>query len=120
MKKKAWLIILTCAAALTSAAICWLASRNLSVHAGVCIAADNGQYLVMLDNSPVAMHQCREGKDLFEDLQTGDLIWIVHDGIQETYPGRTGVYYLIRVGDGTQIPEQVMESLWELGWMKKE
>ncbi len=85
---------------------------------GRCIVTENGTYLILIDNAPVTMSNCSGREELWEGLNTGDLVRIIHDEIQETYPGRTGVYHCKRLSEGTpeDIPQEVLEQLRALGW----
>ena len=80
----------------------------------------NGSYLIVLeDYSPICMSDQSRGGDLFSDLQTGDRIRILHDGIKLSYPGQTGVYYLriLEKGSIDDIPSDVINALKRMGWM---
>ncbi len=96
-----------------------MARRSLSFSTGPCIAAGNGSYMIVMGNSPVVLHPRFDNETVFADLTTGDEIFIIHDGIQETYPGGTGLYYLRKLSDGelTDVPAQVITQLREMGWM---
>lgn len=62
------------------------------------------------------------GKEsIFPDLDTGDKIFIVHDGVNETYPGKTGLYFIFKLSDSdiSDVPENVITQLQELGWISK-
>ena len=121
MKKKKLLIGLLWAAVVLIAGVLFMAKNSIGFSVGNCIAADNGRYLIVLDNSPVAMHQ-RSGKEsIFPDLETGDKIFIIHDGIAETYPGQTGLYFIVKLSDGDihDVPEEIMSQLQEMGWISK-
>ena len=81
---------------------------------GRVLIADNGSYLIILnDYSPIKMSDCSAGGDLFSDLQTGDRIRILHDGIRLSYPGQTGVYRLrlLEKGSIDDIPSDVINAL---------
>ena len=85
---------------------------------GRVLIADNGEYLIILDDrSPIRMSDRSRQGGLFGDLQTGDKIRIVHDGIEESYPGRTRVYSvrLIEKGSIEDISEDVLRSLAQIG-----
>ena len=121
MKKKKLVIGILCVAVVLIAGVLFMAKNSISFSIGNCIAADNGRYLIVMDNSPVAMHQ-RSGKEsIFPDLDTGDKIFIVHDGVNETYPGKTGLYFVFKLSDGdiSDVPEDVIAQLQELGWNLK-
>lgn len=121
MKKKIVIPVAILAAILILAGcvIGYMASHSMSFSTGRCIVTSNGSYLILLDNSPIQMSNCSNHEELFRDLKTGDLIKILHDGIQETYPGRTGVYYCKKLGNGgiADIPTDIIESLSPIGWI---
>ena len=122
MKKKRLLIGILCVAVVLIAGALFMAKNRIGFSIGNCIEADNGRYLIVLDNSPIAMHQ-RSGKEsMFPDLDTGDKIFIVHDGINETYPGKTGLYFILKLSNGNigDVPEEIITQLQELGWNLKE
>lgn len=121
MKKKKLVISILCVAVALIAGMLFMVKSSISVSIGNCIADDNGRYLIVMDNSPVAMHQ-RSGKEsIFPDLDTGDKIFIVHDGVNETYPGKTGLYFILKLSDGdiSDVPEDAITQLQELGWISK-
>lgn len=97
----------------------YMVSNSMSFSTGRCIVTSNGSYMVLLDNSPIQMANCSNNEELFADLKTGDLIKILHDGIQETYPGGTGVYYCQKLEAGSieDIPNDIIESLSPMGWI---
>ena len=124
MKKKtfftiAWIIVLTVAVGLL--VISAKKAVNYGFLEGRVLIADNGSYLIILnDHSPIKMSdQTRKG-DAFLDLQTGDKIRILHNGVLLSYPGQTGVYYvrLLERGSAEDIPTDVLESLRQLGWIR--
>lgn len=116
MKKK-WMI---CAVVLALAILVFglMAAKNLSFRVGTCIQTENGSCMLLMGDSPVVL----SGKTAFarfDEYRTGDRLLVLHDGILETYPGRTGVYLVIRLskGDGTGVPAEVLSALTEMGWM---
>lgn len=121
MKKKIIIPFAILAAILILAGcfIGYMAIHSLSFSTGRCIVTSNGSFLILLDGSPVNMSNRSGSEDLIADLQTGDEILILHDGIQETYPGGTGVYFCIKKASGsiTDIPIYIIESLSPMGWI---
>ena len=96
----------------------WAFSHSLSLSTGICLRTQRGECLFIVDNSPIVLSD-RIGEDTpFSSLTTGDRLLVLHDGIQETYPARTGVYSVCKTGSGSaaDIPQQVIDSLAELGW----
>ena len=121
MKKKILIPIAFLAAILILVAciLGFMIVRSLGFSTGRCIVTSSGSYLILMDNSPVSMSNSSGNADLFADLQTGDEILILHDGIQETYPGRTGVYFCKKLSYGTiaDIPTDIIETLSPMGWI---
>ena len=104
---------------LVCAGLLWyMVSHSLDFSVGRCLVAENGSYMFIDGNSPIVMSNRKDKEGMFAGLETGDKILLLHDGIQESYPGGTGAYWYMKLEDGTQadIPEQVMEELAELGW----
>lgn len=121
MKKKILIpmIILAVILILAGGVFGYLVSHSMSFSTGRCMVTSNGSYMILLDNSPIQMTNCSNNEKLFSDLKSGDLIKILHDGIQETYPGGTGVYYCKKLEDGSieDIPLEIIESLSSMGWI---
>ncbi len=119
MKKKILLIALLSVVTVLILGIVFMAKTGMGFSTGVCIAANNGEYLMVIDNSPVSMHRV-SGKDRgFPELDTGDKIFVIHDGIAESYPGQTGIYFILKLSDGDirDVPAGIIASLRELGWI---
>lgn len=120
-QKKKWVIplcVIGVILLLCAGGLCYMINHSMSFSVGRCLVADNGSYMFIDGNSPIIMSNRKDKEGLFSGLGTGDKILIFHDGIAETYPGRTGAYWCVKLEDGTQadIPEQVIEELTELGW----
>lgn len=109
--------IILCTVLLIGAAFIVAAASGFGISVGTCIKADNGRYLVVIDNSPIAMSQLGGNKNIFEKLSTGDRIFIVHSGILETFPGKMGVYFVVKLPPGHEIPQDIISQLTDLGWM---
>lgn len=97
------------------------ASRGMTGHSGLFLKADNGSNIIIVDNSPIVMSD-REDEEMFENLTDGDTIFIIHDGIMESYPARTRVYACLKLSDGEKedVADSVISSLAELGWINVE
>ena len=120
-QKKKWVIplcVIGVILLLCAGGLWYMINHSMSFSVGRCLVADNGSYMFIDGNSPIIMRNRKDKEGLFSGLGTGDKILIFHDGIAETYPGRTGAYWCVKLEDGTQadIPEQVIEELTELGW----
>ena len=92
--------------------------RGYSCSIGRYLEASNGAGMIILENSPVEMSN-QTNWDLFDGLATGDKILVIHDGMDQSYPGRTGVYVILKLSNGSadDIPQTVVNSLIELGWL---
>ena len=120
-QKKKWMIPLCVIGGLLliCAGLLWyMVGHSMDFSVGHCLVAENGSYMFIDGNSPIVMSNRKDKEGMFAGLETGDKILLLHDGIAESYPGRTGAYWCMKLEDGTQadIPEQVMEELSELGW----
>ena len=123
MKKKT-ILALIWAAVLIAVAVLLVFTVRASLRYGLLegrvLIADNGSYLIILDDhSPIKMSDRSRSGGVFLDLQTGDRILILHDGVRESYPGQTGVYgvRLLERGSIEDIPEDVLNALRQLGWI---
>ena len=94
--------------------------HSLSFHSGIYLQGDHGGHIIIIENSPVVLRNSAGKLDLFTGLTSGDKIFILHDGIQESYPGQTGVYALLKISSGpiTAVPKDILISLRELGWWR--
>ena len=119
MKRKAFLIGLAAVLVLLLVCVGVMACNSLSFRAGRCIKAENGSCMLLMDNSPVVLSNHTLSSHPFSNYQTGDLLLVLHDGVQETYPGGTGAYLTLRLQKGTagDIPQTVLSALAELGWV---
>ena len=117
---KRLMICLLIAVLVLTGGIVWYMNANcMNFSTGRCIVTSNGSYMILLDNSPIKMSN-QSGKDnLFDDIQTGDEILILHDGIEDSYPGGTGVYFCKKQASGSvsDIPTEIIESLGPMGWI---
>lgn len=124
MKRK-WLWILggmCVAVALGFLVTLWyLSCKSLSMTIGRVLVAQNGTYMLIDGNSPIVLSNRQKNDKLFEGLENGDKVWVLHYGIETTYPARTGAYAVWKLEDGDvdDIPKEVLESLCELGWLSQ-
>ena len=122
MKKKVCIVVVVCVIVLGLISFGIAASLNYGYIEGRVLIADNGAYLIILDDhSPIRMTDSSLRGGLFENLQTGDRIAVVCGSVQESYPGHTSVYYLRCTEKGTaeDIFPDVIQTLTELGWFQK-
>lgn len=124
MKKKTFFTIVLIIALTIIIALLVIGAKkavNYGFLEGRVLVADNGSYLIILnDHSPIKMTDCTRKGEAFLDLQTGDKIRILHNGVLLSYPGQTGVYHvrLLERGSAEDIPPDVLESLRKLGWLR--
>ncbi len=124
MKKKKYLIpivVIGVILILFIGGVSRIVAKGYGVSAGRYLEAKNGTAMLVLDNSPIQMSN-RTDKDLFDKLDIGDKIIVIHDGIAESYPGKTGVYAVFKLSDGKtgDIPRTVVNELIDLGWLETE
>ncbi|MBQ8804611.1 MAG: hypothetical protein IJZ53_13365 [Tyzzerella sp.] len=118
-KKKIWIPILIVFGILVFGLFI-MYRYSLGITVGRCLVAVDGSYLLVDDNSPTKISNCSSNEELFSNLKTGDKILVVHDGVNESYPGQTGAYFCLRLGGGSidDISDEVISELTELGWLK--
>lgn len=116
MCKKKWIkpVITIVAVVILLAGICVTAmgifsTKGYSISVGKCLVVNNNSYLVV-DSTPIYM----SGDDKhFKNLQNGDKLIVLHGYVEETYPARTGVYWLKKYGSGdTQGLDEILKSLY--------
>jgi len=98
--------------------IVYMNAHSLGLSTGRVLITSHGGYMLIRDNSPISMGNPKNKSGLFDDLENGDEILVLHDGINESYPGKTGAYaiYKLKDGDIDDIPAEVLTILTELGW----
>lgn len=121
MKKKKWAIPIVSIIAilvLIIACIGILLYKGYDVSEGVYLESKDGSAIIICERTPIIMSN-RTNRDLFDTLEIGDKILVVHDGIAESYPAGTGAYAIFKINDGVTgaIPPSVIEELIELGWI---
>ena len=103
---------------LIGCAIVYMNANSLGLSTGRVLISSHGSYMLIRDNSPINMGNPKNNTGLFNGLENGDEILVLHDGINESYPGKTGAYAIFKLKDGdiADIPAEVLASLTELGW----
>lgn len=122
MKKKIWWITIVVIGSVLLLLVIFcgiMINRGYGISQGRYLEGKDGQPLLILNNSPIEMSN-RTGRNLFDGLDTGDEILVIHDGIAESYPGQTCTYIVFKLRDGssTDIPKTVIDPLIELGWLE--
>ena len=137
-KKRKWVLPVVIAGSVIAVlfVVCFIVlsvmtKKGLGFSKGRYLTARHGSSMVILDDapkgstnseererylSPVVMSN-RTDRDLFENLEDGDEILIVHGAIKESYPGGTGVYAVFKLKDGSigDIPQRLLKELFSMG-----
>ena len=121
MKKKLLIpILIICAVFIAgiAAGAFAISYSSVGISTGVCLVSDNGSVFLVDKNSPVRLSDFSDA-DRLSGLETGDRLLVVHDGIAESYPASTGLIFYVRLARGkeAEIPDTVIASLKELGWI---
>lgn len=117
---KKWLVLAIVPVGLAAALVGTLLLMGLAPHTGVYLEADSGSPLIVLDgSSPVVMSNHTGDEAAFSQLETGDKLFVLMDGIDESYPGRSGIYFVLRIGGGRldEVSQETLDTLAELGWI---
>ena len=112
--------LMTLAALLAAICLCAgiLAEKGLTFRVGRCVVTGEGDCLLLMDNAPVLLDGRTPLDRAFGIYATGDLLLVLHDGVRESLPGRTGCYFVLRLqksGAG-QVPAAVLDELAGMGW----
>lgn len=97
-------------------------SKEIYTSVGRCLIADNGAYVLIKGNSPTVLYNASGDESIFEGIDTGDEIEVTSSMVMLTYPSQTYIYSLKKLSDGSidDIPQEVIDDLTELGWVKRE
>ncbi len=98
-----------------------LSGNGVSVSTGRALISENGTCFLIKQNSPIRLSDYSGSENRIPDLENGDKIFVIHSGINESYPASTGVYFCKKTADGKieDIPEEVISSLKNLGWLSE-
>lgn len=116
MKKavKIVLIVVACILVLAILSAGALLLTRRSIMTGPCLVAENGTCLILLGGEPIVLST---SADILDGLSTGDRIVALTDAaVLSSYPGQTGVYAVLRIGRGGDIPADALDTLTGLGW----
>lgn len=99
------------------------ALNSTTVIEGYSLKCENDIYMIIDERgSPIRYSYNKALGTGVEKLTDGDRILIISDLINESYPGSTSAYFILKLGDGdiSEIPEDALASLSELGWYDSE
>ena len=121
MNRKKWLIPIWVIVAILLVCVLTVAtliSKGYGASTGLYLESKDGAAILICNNSPIVMASNHNG-DMFYDLEVGDRIFVIHTGIEESYPGQTTARAVFKLssGDAGDIPDAVINSLIELGWL---
>ena len=90
---------------------------QLNLTHGRLLLCNNGSYILIADKSAIVLDV--DGLKEVNGYSDGDLIEVWHDTVQTTYPGRTKAYKIELIEDGnmTDVDENVVRQLCDLGWI---
>ena len=120
MRRRKWLIaavIPTCV--LIGGILLWKpirADMGIYIEAGEPIVVFHGGF-----REPIVMRSTAGNHDMFKKLRTGDKILVFHNGcMMLSYPAQLNVSFCISLkkGDVSDVPEGVLESLEEMGFIR--
>lgn len=123
MKTKKWIlpiciiigiIVLCIVGLLATAGI--MSTKGYGISVGRLYLSDNRFYLVD-EGKAMIMSDQSDDNNLFDKFNTGDLIFVIHDGVNESYPSRTGAHRVFRLSKGNEndLPENL-----DIGVVKNE
>ena len=98
----------------------WCVSGSKGLSTGRYLMSSNGSHIFIdASGSPIVMGDHSSNGALFAGLEDGDRILVLHDGIAESYPARSGAYWCFRLESGTRkdLPAATLEQLTQLGWL---
>lgn len=114
--RKSNILFMLCFIVIIIGFIYCFAARPENILKGRYYEAENGAHLIITDKKePIEL----VGDDrMFEGIESGDEIEVFCSAVRETYPGSTDVEKLraLSEGDISDLPEEVMEQLNEMGW----
>lgn len=98
-------------------------SGGKSVISGYSLRCNNDTYMIIEESgSPIRYSFSKAVGTDMKKLTDGDRILIISDLINESYPGSTRAYFVLKLSEGNKddIPSDTLLSLEELGWYKSE
>lgn len=95
---------------------------SISVSTGSVLISENGTCFLVRENTPIRLYSRDAEKNILPELKSGDKIFVIHDGIAESYPASTGVYFCKKTGEGSisDISPDVISSMKALGWIAED
>jgi len=97
----------------------FLKSRGMLQTGTVVLSEGSCIFLSDDTREPVIIYNQTRNQELFAKLGSGDRVLILGDGtMMLSYPAQMNIYFCLRLdsGDLSDIPEETLEQLKELGW----
>lgn len=121
MKKKyiALILCVVILATLFAGGFIFIKNGN-ALHRGRALISKNGDFIFIDErNSPIVMGKADEIK--FSGITDGDCVMCLYGMVEESYPGRAGTNFCIKLSDGSieDINADTLNQLYELGWTDK-
>lgn len=119
-KKKIIVLTLICAVFIIGISVfSVILSSDIGISTGNILVSSNGSYFLIRNNTPIRLSAYSEQKNALPDLENGDKVLVIHDGIAESYPASTLCRFCIKVGNGniSDIPKEVISTMTDLGWL---
>ena len=121
--KKALISVMAIILVVVTAFTVFMASGSKSLISGYSLRCSNDTYMIIEETGSPIRYSFSDalGRNV-EKLTDGDRILIISDLINLSYPGSTRAYFVLKLSDGeiSDIPENTLDSLEELGWYKGE
>ncbi len=119
MKKIIKVMLPICIALILAGGLAFGLFRGKSWSRGALLKTEKGiAFWIDESGSPIELTFVRGAAEKqAAKLQTGDGILLLHDGILESYPGRTGCYFIVKSGGQKEIPQNTLDNLAEMGWV---
>ena len=93
--------------------------NSTAIIEGYSLKCENDVYMIIDERgSPIHYSFSSAIGTNVENITNGDRILIISDLINESYPGSTSAHFIVKLEDGdiSDIPEDTLVSLAELGW----
>ncbi len=121
-KKKVLITVISIFAAILifiAGAFAVIIHKGYGLTVARALITDNNTYMMVDESSPTVMSTTKDKDEFFKNIKTGDKIFVLHSGIEESYPAQTGAYLCIKFEDGSvnDINSEVILQLAELGWL---
>lgn len=122
MKKALISVVVIIIVAVTAFAV-FMATGSKTLISGYSLRCSNDTYMIIEETGSPIRYSFSVAMDKnVEKLTNGDRILIISDLINESYPGSTRAYFILKLSEGSieNIPEETLLSLQELGWYNPE